>query len=450
MRTMLISLLIGLLTFQAALIMAQDKVAQPPLALSLREAVRMALSPEGNVAIAVAGQSERAAEARFRQSRAAVLPDVETSITGQNQVLNLSALGFASVHLPVTGFSFPRSVGPFDTVDARVHVKQNLIDLAASRRSQALRAGIETARMETDAVRDQVTGQVAKLYFSAVHAVDSVKAAQAMLASAESALRDLMDRQAEGKALTIDVSHARVRLAVERQRLMQAQLERSLAAFDLLGALNRDLNTPLNLTDSLEFAPRETWTTAQALVIAMASRSDIVSQRQRVKAIRLNDRSIQAERLPSLAGYADVGSMGTTIANSIGTYDVGVSLSIPVFDGGRRNSRREETSALVRQEELRAGQLEKQVELEVREALLKLDMARGQVELSAEEVAVATEEFAHRRRRYEQGVTGQSEVTEAQVKMAQAADERMTALYAWNEARIDLMQAMGTVRTLAQ
>jgi len=56
----------------------------------------------------------------------------------------------------------------------------------------------------------------------------------------------------------------------------------------------------------------------------------------------------------------------------------------------------------------------------------------------------------HRNRRHDQGLGSQLEVLDAQASVAQATDTRIVALYAWNEARIELMQAMGTIRKLAQ
>jgi outer membrane protein TolC len=106
--------------------------------------------------------------------------------------------------------------------------------------------------------------------------------------------------------------------------------------------------------------------------------------------------------------------------------------------------------AAVRQSEIRQRQLEKQVELEVRQALLKLDTARARVDISSKEFAIAQEELDHRRRRSEQGVEQEAVVTDARLALAQADDARLAALYAWNEARIELMQAMGTIRSLAQ
>jgi outer membrane protein TolC len=56
----------------------------------------------------------------------------------------------------------------------------------------------------------------------------------------------------------------------------------------------------------------------------------------------------------------------------------------------------------------------------------------------------------HRRRRYAQGIGYQMDVNGAQAGLAKAADGRVAALHDWNEARVDLLEAMGTIRTLAQ
>ena len=127
-----------------------------------------------------------------------------------------------------------------------------------------------------------------------------------------------------------------------------------------------------------------------------------------------------------------------------------VTLKIPIFDGGRRESERAGVIAAGRQQELQLAQLRKQVEIEVREALLQMDLARGEVELSEARYRVAQDELEHYRRSYAQGSGNQKAVNDAQAGLAKAADGRIAALYGWNEARVDLLQALGTIRTLAQ
>ena len=76
MQTTRVSLLILLLAWHLSPLYAQEKPA-PTLSLTLRDAVRLALSPGGNLAVDVADQSVAAAQARFRESQATRKPDVD-------------------------------------------------------------------------------------------------------------------------------------------------------------------------------------------------------------------------------------------------------------------------------------------------------------------------------------------------------------------------------------
>ncbi len=445
-------LIVGLLavsTLTLGPLYAQDKPAPAPLTLSMKDAILMALSAQGNPTVGIAAESVKAAEAKRREARSAMLPQVDTTVGAQNQILNLQAGGFGSIQFP-GGFGFPKSVGPFDTIDARVHIHQNFFDWASMSRDRADKIAIQTAKSETDDARDRVASQVAKLYLAAQRAADAVRPLEALVASTDSTLKEIANRGEAGEALGIDIAHARVHLSVEKQHLLEARMEKTRAYMELLSALNRDLDTPLQLTDSLTFTAEEPLKPEQALATALQSRSDIAAQRRKIEETRLQDSAIHSERIPSVVGYANVGTLGTTVDNSIGTYDVGVSLRIPVFDGGRRDSRREETQSAIRTEELRAKQLEQRVTLEIRQTLIKLEMSRGQIEIADQQIEVARQELDHRTRRHDQGVGGQLDVLDAQTSLAQATDAKNVALYAWNEARVELMQAMGTIRKLAQ
>jgi len=442
-----VSLPIVLLAWHLSPLYAQDKPV-PTLSLTLHDAIALALSPQGNLAVDVADQSVAAAQARFRQSQAPSKPNVDFSFNAVDERLSLDAAGLQEIHEP--GFMFPKAVGPFDVLESRVHIRQSLFDQESMRRKDAARAGIGAAQAETDEVRDQVIGQVARLYFLAQREASAVETAQVLVATAESTLKEIGNRNAQGQALGVDVSPARVEVAAAKQNLLRAQLERARTEIELLNAMNRDLNTTLVLTDSLTFAAQDMPPADQAVATAMQSRSEILTLQKKLQSTRLNDAAIHSERLPTLAGYANVGSTGTSLPESTGTYDVGVTLRVPILDGGRREAQRAEVIAAVRQQELQMAQLRKQVEIEVREALLRLDLTRGDVEVSEARYRAAQDELEHRRRRYAQGIGSQMEVNGAQADLAKTADGRMAALHDWNGARVDLLQALGTIRTLAQ
>src|SRR5947209_3740183 len=117
---------------------AAQQPAAPPIHLTLRRAIEMALqgrAPE----LTIAETSERIAEARYQSGRAGMWPVFEAAAAGQNVTRNLNAEGFR-FNTNVPGLTIPKSVGPFNTLDARVSVTQSVFDAGALRRSRAVQA----------------------------------------------------------------------------------------------------------------------------------------------------------------------------------------------------------------------------------------------------------------------------------------------------------------------
>ena len=118
-------------------------VAAAPLELSLKRAVEMAISPEGNTRVQLAAEAINQAESRSVQARAALLPDVSGAFSYQNLTRNLAALGI-QVATPIPGFHIPAFVGPFSTMDARVSATQSIFDLGSYRSGDTPRSVVLT------------------------------------------------------------------------------------------------------------------------------------------------------------------------------------------------------------------------------------------------------------------------------------------------------------------
>lgn len=425
---------------------AEDKL---PLKLSLKRAVEIALSPEGNTRIQLAQEFISQAGARSRQARAALLPDFEASVGQQNTVRNLSALG-VRFNIPVPGFQIPRLVGPFNIFDARVTAGQNIFDFSSIRRFQASRAGIQAAKAEGASTEDQVMAQVARFYLAALKADADRDVVQANIQLAEAVVKLAENQKAAGTGTGIEITRARVQLSNERQRMLVADNERRRARLQLLKAIGLRLNANIELTGAFTHPPMETMTFEQAKAEALQLRPDLKAQREREANARLSSSATTFERLPSVVGFADYGSIGSGIHNALPTRTYGLALRVPLFDGGRRDARRAESLSQLRQERIRATDLQEQIELDVRLALDSLHSAEEQVEVAGEGLSLAENELAQARRRYEAGIAGSLEVTDAQTRLARARDNKTTALFNYNQARIDLGQATGTIRRMIQ
>ena len=210
--------------------------------------------------------------------------------------------------------------------------------------------------------------------------------------------------------------------------------------------MNVRLDTRVELTSKLAYVPVDAETLERARADALKQRSDLKAQQEREQNARLASSATRLERLPALLAFGDYGSIGTGMNNAVPTRTYGVSLRVPVFDGGRRDARRVESASQFRQERIRTNDLKDQIELDVQLAIDSLHSAEDQVKVAEEGLTLSENELAQARRRYEAGVANSLEVTDAQTRLARARDNRIAALYSYNQARIDLGQATGAIR----
>jgi len=428
-------------------------IAAGPVQLSLKRAVDVAVSPEGSARVQLADEALKQAQARALEQRAALLPNVDAAFSDQSRTENLAAQGFTSrlfTAIPIPNFSFPSFVGPFTTVDARVTGTQSVFDFSTIRRYQASKVGVTAARSDADATQEQVASQVARAYLAAVKGDADVETALSNVTLSEALLKQSENEKEAGTGTGIEITRAKVQLANDRQRLLVAQNARHGAHLQLLRAIGMRLDTELELTDKLQYLPVDAVTMDAAKAQALKERPDLRAQQDREANARLSASATRLERMPSLSAFGDYGSNGTALNNSLPTRTVVFQVKVPLFDGGRRDARREESASEYRAEAVRTNDLKEQIELDVRLALDSLQSAEQEVKVAQEGLNLANNELTQARRRVDAGVAIGVEVTDAQTRLERARDNHTDALYSYNLARLDLAQAMGRVRSTLQ
>jgi outer membrane protein len=431
------------------LLLSSTLVAQPTaLQLTLKQAVDLALAPDGSTRVKLAAEAIRQAEARSAEARAALLPDIEGAVSEENQTRNLKAFGFVFPHISIPGFSIPTFVGPFDAFDARASVTETLFDFSSIRGYQAAKVAAEATKADNQGTRDQVTDQVARAYLTGLRAQAALDTAKANVELSEALLKLSQSLKTAGTGTGIEVTRADVQLANDRQQLIVAENGVERSHLELLKVIGLTLDRPVELTGALAYAPVENLDPSQALSTARKNRAELKAQQDREKSSKLSYSGVKFERLPSVAAFGDYGSSGSTITNSVPTRTFGASLKIPIFDGGRRDARRAESASEYRQEQIRTQDLRDQIELDVRLALQSLRSADAEVKAAEDGLKLSENELAQAQRRYKAGVSNSVEVTDAQTRLQRARDNRINALYNYNVARIDLGTATGTIRSM--
>ena len=430
----------------AGIVAVEASETNPPeLKLSLREAIQAAV--DNNVNVRLLKERIAAAQAQANTSFGALLPNISGYASGRNQTVNLGAFGLPSDRL--SGLGLRRSVtDPFEVYDARATLVQNIFSLSLIQRWRAAKSGVDVASLEAEVTKRDVMATVGLLYIEVLRADEAVKAREADIELAQQLVKLAKDRKAAGVATGLDVTREEVQLENDRQRLLVAQNEQESARLNLIRTLGIDFDVRLVLTDELKFVPVAVQSAEQVLTIAREQRLELRAQEQRHRLATLSLSSVTSERIPSLSLAGDYGWIGLKPEDALATRSIGLTFSIPIFDGGQREGRISETRSRVRQESIRMKDVSDQVTLEVRNALLTLESSTQQVAVAEKGLELALKELTFARDRFTAGLTTNIEVTNAQTSVARARDNQIEALFRFNASRINLARAKGEIEKL--
>lgn len=405
------------------------------LRLSMRDAMQAAVGDNPTVRL-FQERITQAEEQAFTQ-RGTLLPNLSARISGARRRFFLGSFGQAATVSK-----------PIDFYEGRVALTQNIFSLSLIQKWRAARTNVEVATLDSEATKMDTMAVVGLAYLEALRAKKAVEARWADAKLNKALLRLSMERKAAGMATSLDVTRARVQFENEKQRLLVAGDDENRARLNLSRAIGLPFDVKLVLTDKLTLTDVATQTIRDAIQVANENRVELKAQKKRKRLAELTLSSVTMERLPSLTGSGDVGMIGNQPANALITNNLQILASIPIFDGGQWEGRVSESRSLVRQEDIRTRDIEYQVALEVRDALLTMGSTRRQVGVARKGLRLALKELHLARQRFAVGVATNIEVTDAQTSVAQARDNLIEALFRFNASRVDLARAQGRLEDL--
>jgi outer membrane protein TolC len=422
----------------AALLGARADAAEP-IRLTLRDAVQRALS-EGTAA-RIAEERVGQAGSRALEARSALLPRLTGETEIANESLNLAAFG-----LPVAPGQSP-VVGPFDLFDFHVIAAMRVVDISARRRYAAAKEGIAVGENDQRRTENDVAAAVASLYVSLQSATATVESAQANV-ELFTRLRDVAeDQRKSGVATKLDSTRAEVTLARQQQALLFARNARDAARLALLHAIGADQTSEV-FVDAPGPSDQPVPDPEAELAEARANRPELASLAAEERGEELTIAAERAGRLPTLSAQFQGGYNGNHLDDLAWTRQIVGLVSVPVFTGGEISARVAEAESRRRELALQRVELERQVEEEVRRAILSYGSALERVVVSIEGERLANEELTLARDRFEAGVASSIEVDNAQTSLVASQVNRIGAAADRDRARYEMWRATGRIREL--
>lgn len=325
-----------------------------------------------------------------------------------------------------------------------------------------------------------------RLYWDLVALNQDVVVRRDALASSERLLRDTENQMEAGTVAQIDVTRAQAELARRRRDVsvsesLVRQQEAVLKDYLTRARLDADLATaPIVPTDTLEMPAVEPVEPLEDMVSrALSSRPDLAQARLQVTNSEISLKGSKSALLPALdvvasaqnnglAGNPDgvtqipggflggprvpdslltggFGSaLGQVFSRNFPDYGVGLRLSIPLVNrAARADVIRDQLT--VRQQQIRVRQLEKQVRLEITNALIGLEQARATYEATKQERILGEQTLAAEREKLDVGASTTFYVIQFQRDLAAARSAEISALASYVKARTALQRALGTV-----
>ncbi len=263
------------------------------------------------------------------------------------------------------------------------------------------------------------------------------------MTAAQAVYDQAADFHKNGIVPRIELLRAQVQLQTEQQRLIAYQSESDKAKLRLARAIGLPDGQAFDLTETIPYAPVPSLSLEDAIWRAYAGRMDYQSADARVKAAELTRKAADAGRLPTAEFNGNYGAIGPAPDQSHGTFSAAVSVSVPIFQGGRVKNEVLQADAELERRKAELAELHGRIAFEVRAAYLDLASAGEQTRVAASTIELAKEQLAQSQDRFAAGVTGNLEVVQAQEAVATANENYISSLYVYNAAKATLGRSIG-------
>ena len=405
--------------------------------LSLADAIQR--GTQYNLGAVGMAQAVLQARGQARAARSALLPNISADVADTEETFNLRSIGF-SFSFP--GISIPALVGPFNVLDVRARLSQNIADFTTLNNYRSAREVARAGQFAAQDAQDLVVLAVAGSYLQVFAADARLQSARSQLETAKVLLERTKKQLQFGKATQIDVNRSQVEVLLDQQRLVTLQDDLAKQKINLARLTGLPPNADYQLSNDIPYAPAPPLSLDQAIKQALNERADLKAAEAQVSAAERALAAARAERLPSASANADYGEIGPP-SELRRTYTVSATLNVPIWNGGRTGADIQQAEAALRQRRAELEDTRSQIESEVRNAFLDLQAASDQVEVAKQNIDLMGSTLGQTRQRFEAGVSENYEIVQSQESLTGANLDYIDTVFAHNFAKLSLARALG-------
>jgi outer membrane protein len=429
----------------ASLVVTVGAVAQPKT-LTLQQAIDIAL--ERNLSIRQAENNVKSASAGVLTAYGAYLPTLSASggwtRTQTERPASTQLIGGVPLPLPATSstvnnFSTGLSVGytVFDGFNREAGFNRAVSNSIASEKT-------------AERTRQQIVFQVQASYLTVLRNEQLLKVSEENLKRDQRQLERITESNRVGALSIGDVYRQQSQVAADELNLINAQNTYDKSKADLLSLIGLEasedyviadpsLPTDLNIAD-LEATAAQYRDFLQLRQKALSLRPDFQSAQESFRAADWGVTAATSRYFPSVSAFAGYSLSNTKLENIRDNRGInwGLRISWTLFDGFGTNQSIQSALAQSRNAELALQQAERNISVEVKKALLDLEAARKQYEVSLKSVQSATQDHRVAEERYNLGAGTLVDLLVANAGLVNAQASKVNATYNYITAKRNL------------
>ena len=435
--------LVTLVCVTAVSVQAQENVeAAPaaqqdaPLVLTLEQALEIALSE--NPTVKIADKTIEAKKYAKRGTYAALWPDISASGAWQHNIQK------PTFHI----MGQTMKVGTMNNVNAGVTAAMPLVNAQLWKSLKLSAMDVELAVEQARSSRIDMIEQVSKAFYQVLLAKDSYNVYKRVYDNAVENHKIVEKRYAVGQVSEYDFIRSQVTVSNAEPNVFGAENSVVLALWQLKALLGVDLDMNVDCAGSL--ADYEVDMTSQinmdgTLAENSAMRQLDIQERMLEQALKLK----RAANLPSLAASINYQFTAMDESFALAHYrwnpssTAALSLSIPIFSGGKRRADINQAKIDLSNIQLQRENTERQLRTAIMSYYSNMQTNLKQYHASSQNIATAKRGYDISVKRYEVGGGTLVDVDNSQLAYTQAELSRSTSIYEYLINKVSMEKIMG-------
>jgi outer membrane protein len=419
--------------------------AQEPRRLTIDEAISIGL--ENSKTLRISRSKVDYADAKLGEANASALPSI-TGNANYTRLSNVPPFAFVSPLLP--GGSLVISPTLQNSYNVQLAAQHPLfmgfkIDAA----KDAARASVDGAQEDFTKDRSDLVYNIRVAYWGLFRAQQFLTLANDNVAQMTSHLNDVKNLMAQGLATTNDTLAVVVQLSNSQLRQIDAANGVRLSRLVLNNVLGIPLDTDIEIASEVAHAPRHFAPLDSLITQGLDERPDVKSFQSHLHAAEAGVTAARSGWWPRivLMGHYIYARPNSRIFPTVDafkdTWDVGVNVSLDIWNWGTTIHQTDQASAQLAQAREGLAVAKDAVTLDITQASLSLKQASERISVATNGLAQAEENYRVTSKRFKEGLVINSDMLDAEYSLTTARINYTQALVDFELAQALLTKAIG-------